>query len=128
MKKLAMGAAFVAALCACTPYRPIIDLKNVEDRNKYEQDLAECQAYAEQAPPSRATNALAKGLIGALAGGALGAAGGAIAGNPKKGAVIGAAAGAGAGVLYGAAEPPDGPGYGEVFQNCMEGRGYKVLG
>ena len=123
----AAGVAFaLAALGACAQtYHPIVDMKDVDPAN-YQQDLAECRQYAEQANPA------GEAVAGALLAAGLGAALGAITGS-FDGAVsvaTGAAAGAALGSTVGAAS---GGAHGvkrqiAVIDNCLRGRGYSVLG
>jgi hypothetical protein len=116
----ALAAAVVAAglLSGCATYRPLVDLRGVDDRGRYESDLADCQNYA--APVSPGASAGAGAIFGAVLGAALGAA----VGNrdvaldaARLGAVEGALAGGSAGAATEA----------EIIRNCMTGRGYLVL-
>ncbi|MDJ0904496.1 MAG: hypothetical protein QNI96_00650 [Woeseiaceae bacterium] len=110
--------AVIAALagCAANP-DPIIDMKGV-DRDQYEEDWEECEAYTEEVLVARG---VAKGAgLGAV----VGAAAGAIGGNSTD-----VAGSAGIGALYGgtrsgldADEMRQ-----DVFKRCMRGRGYRVL-
>lgn len=114
-----MVAIVIASiLSACTNYRPIIDTKG-QDMTRYEQDLKECQDLAHQ------VNATGNAAIGAGITAALGAAIGAIAGNGSSAAIgagIGAVSGGTAGGLNGANKQKS------VIQQCLVGRGYRVLG
>lgn len=107
----------VIAVSGCASYRPVIDTKGV-DMSRYEQDLAECQAYAQGENPA------AQAAIGAGIGAALGAAIAAAAGSrydrgasARVGAVSGAAAGTGSGIQSQM----------DIIRNCLRGRGYNVL-
>ncbi len=117
------GAALLVAACAQT-YQPIVDTKGV-DNAKYQQDLAECRAYAEQVNP------VGEAVAGALLGAALGAALGAVTGSfdPGFSAGGGAAAGAAIGGTAGTAAGAAGGVEGQiaVIDNCLRGRGYTVL-
>lgn len=120
MKLIALAAAALLAGCATAPgganYAPMVDTGH--RIGVYEQDLAECQSYAQR-------------VAGAGEGAAAGAVGGAIVMGLLS-AVLGggghgrwAAAGAISGGLSGAAA-------GEANQRavvvrCMSGRGYQVL-
>lgn len=104
---------FVAA-CASDP---IIDTQGVNTA-KYQQDLADCRAIADQVKVGQ--NAAG----GAVAGAVVGAAVGAAVGNSNTaqraagaGATVGAAKGAGRGVNERE----------RVVRNCLRGRGYRVL-
>ncbi len=96
----------------------VVDMRGV-DPGRYKQDMAECRAYADEAPiaesvAKRAAGGAAVGaVIGAIFGGGRGAAQGAGAG----------ATGAGArGGLEGAERKR------HIMQRCMSNRGYNVLG
>lgn len=114
-----MKHTLIAILClsitACaSTYRPVVDTK--VGPQQYEQDLAECRAYA--GDDSRA------GVVAVL-GGVIGAGFGiiALAGTDKANAArnIGAAVGAlsaGLGAMKGQRD---------VVARCMAGRGYSVL-
>lgn len=92
--------------------------------NTYNQDFAECQAYANQVSPVQ------DAAVGALGGAAGGAALGALSGALFKGVSVGegAAVGAAAGGVLGLA----GGAYTgtqnqkQVLNNCMRGRGYST--
>ena len=105
------------ALSGCASYRPVVDSKGV-DMNRYEQDLKECQVYAEQESPA------ASAAIGTVAGAAIGALLAAAAGSGydrNASARVGAVAGALGGTGQGAEAQIN------IIRNCMSGRGYKVL-
>ena len=115
MKKYLAMLALALLMVGCAGYRPIVDMKGV-DQARYEQDLKECQQYAEQVNVAGET--AVGGGIGAVLGGAIGAVGSGRAGTGAAvGAITGAAAGAG-----GAAS-----GQKQVINRCMTGRGYRVL-
>lgn len=114
MKRLAAGMVVLLAGCSGAT-GPIIDTKGV-DMAHYQQDLAECEAYATQVSTG---TAVAKGAAG---GAAVGAAIGAIAGGSAgKGAGIGAVSGGAQSARMSDREKAD------VVRNCLRGRGYKVL-
>lgn len=101
----------------CATYRPIIDMKGV-DSSRYNQDLTECQQYAQQV--SAEGHAVAGAVFGALFGAALGAA----VGNSdlaREVAAVGAIHGGVSGAALGAQSQVN------VIRNCMAGRGYRVL-
>lgn len=107
---------FPALLAACAS-EPIIDPKGVNTA-QYRQDLAECQAIADQVKVGQ------KAAGSAVAGAVVGAAVGAAVGNSNTaqraagaGATVGAAKGAGRGVNERQ----------RVVRNCLRGRGYQVL-
>ncbi len=107
--------ATTIALAACSGASgPIIDTQGV-DMAKYEQDKAECESYAQQVSTGGAT---AKGAAG---GAIVGAAIGAIGGSAGRGAGIGAVTGGAASANKSSGEKAD------VVNNCLRGRGYRVL-
>ena len=96
---------------------PIIDTRGV-DMRKYNQDLADCEAYADQVMVTR------KAAAGAVAGAVVGAAIGAAVGNSdtaQAGAGVGAISGASKGTARGLSEKQ------RVVRNCLRNRGYAVL-
>ena len=121
-RRFLCGSLLLLAGCDHVVYQPIVDMKGV-DPIQYQQDLRECQAYAEQVNP--AGEALAGALIGAAAGAAIGSAVGAPSGQAGYGATYGASAGAGMGGVAGTASGMRGQV--QVVSNCLIGRGYKVL-
>tara|TARA_R110000823_G_scaffold119998_11_gene244425 strand:- start:11268 stop:11627 length:360 start_codon:yes stop_codon:yes gene_type:complete len=105
-------------LAGCTTTNEIIIDEKGVDMSRYQQDLAECQQYAE------GVKAGEKGARGAASGALIGGAVGAIFGGAD-----GAARGAGAGAVTGGAS---GVSEGErdkvsVVKRCLRGRGYSVL-
>ena len=106
---------FRSSACA---HEPIIDRRGI-DEARYEQDLAECRAYAEEVNTAEET---AKGgAVGAAVGGVLGAVIG-DRGTAGRGAGIGATTGGTRG--FSEAEQRKQ----RVLYRCMAGRGYRVLG
>jgi outer membrane lipoprotein SlyB len=99
--------------CAAHP-DPIIDTKGV-NMEQYQQDLEECQTFAE---PIQTEVGAEKG---AAAGAAVGGATGAVTGNAAEGAGIGAIAGAARSAQLNEREKQ------QVVKNCLKGRGYNVL-
>lgn len=97
--------------------------QNYQTRN-YQQDLAECQAYANQVSPVQ------DAAVGALGGAALGAGLGALTGAAFKGVSVGEGAAVGAvggGVLGLAGGAYTGhQNQQNVLANCMRGRGYSA--
>lgn len=104
-------------LTACAQ-DPIVDKRGVDER-QFNQDLADCQAYAAQV--NTAGEAAKHGAVGAAVGGAVGA----IIGDSGT---AGRVAGVGAVTqgTSGAAKAEDRKE--RVIQNCLRGRGYRVLG
>jgi hypothetical protein len=111
-------ATFAAALllAACSGTKgPIIDTKGV-DMVRYQQDLAECEVFAREVSTGRA---VAKGATsGAAVGAAIGAIG---SGNAGEGAGIGAVTGGARSAQIADREKAG------VVNNCLRGRGYRVL-
>jgi hypothetical protein len=121
--KIAMICVFTMIASGCASYRPIVDMQGV-DRARYEQDLKECQRYAEQISPAKSTAA------GAGIGAGLGALVGVLVGatlnvNVGQMAGFGAAIGGLNGAAVGGAESAKAQV--QIIQNCMRGRGYSVL-
>lgn len=114
----------VLTLSACaSSYDPVVDPKHTNMAN-YDRDLTECHALADKVDVLKETFIGVGG--GGLLGGAGGAALGAMSGNAGQGAAAGALLGAGA---------IGGTGYQAVYlrqltiiNNCLKGRGYKLLG
>ena len=117
-----MLAVLILAISACATYRPIVDMKGV-DQGRYEADLKECQVYAEQVSP--AGHAAVGAGIGAGIGAVLGAIIGSFFGEAGRGAGMGAALGGAQGAIGGGAEGAQGQV--NIIRNCMAGRGYRVL-
>lgn len=121
MKRLALLPCFLlVAACSAMqdPSGAIVDLRGV-DRKQYEIDLADCRAYADEAPVGRHV------ATGAAGGAAVGAVGGAVSGANKTG--IGQAAGVGAvygGTIAGVSAVGE---HRHVLRECLRGRGYRVL-
>jgi outer membrane lipoprotein SlyB len=106
------------SLAGCASDKIIIDKKGV-DMAAYDQDLAECRAYAEESEGVGAE--AAKGsAVGAVIGGAIGA----VVGTGKTAAKlggVGAITGGVRGASKGKAEKL------HIVKTCLSGRGYKVL-
>lgn len=104
-------------LSACSANKIIIDREGVNE-DRYQQDLASCQQYAEEVQTGKKVAGGAVG--GALIGGAIGA----ILGDSRS-----AARAAGAGSVTGAAGGASRAAQEKtrVVKNCLRGRGYQVL-
>lgn len=115
----------LAVLCGCvlvtgctTARNVIIDKKGV-DMNRYRQDLAECNEYAEEV---RKGEMVARGAgSGAAVGGAIGAIVGDSTDSAVRGAGVGAVSGGARGMSAGEREEM------RVVKRCLSGRGYRVL-
>lgn len=117
------GAAQAQTYQPYQPQYPNQYQTQYQPRN-YQQDLAECQAYANQVSPVQ------DAAVGALGGAAVGAGLGALTGaafkgvSVGKGAAIGAIGGGVIGLAGGAYTGHQNQR--EVLNNCMRGRGYSV--
>lgn len=119
---LAMTGCF--ALCACaSAYTPVVDPKGT-DMAHYQQDLAECRAVSEQV--DTAGDSAVNGAIGAGVGAAAGAALGALSGDSGIGAATGAILGGFGGSGGTALESEQRKK--KIINNCLTGRGYRILG
>ena len=113
------GLAVTACANSGASYRPIVD--GPRDA-VFEQDLADCQALAEEREYLNGDTRTAM-FAGAVIGGLLGWA---LDNSDAEDVADGALAGAAAGGLGGAAEA-----HGErrqIVMNCMEGRGHNIVG
>lgn len=117
-----LAALFLLTACA-SQYTPVIDPQGV-DMGRYEQDLAACRAISEQVDTT--TDAATNAAIGAGVAAAGGAALGAISGNAGSGAAIGAIVGALGG--GGGTALEDEQRKETIINNCLRGRGYRILG
>jgi len=123
MKYVAYVIAGMLLLTSCrqveeiTGNRPIVDTKGI-DPYKYETDLEECYAFADQVQSGR------KVATGAATGAVVGGVVGAVIGDSDT-AKRSAGAGAASGTLSGAGSAVDKRQ--RVVRNCLSGRGYLVL-
>ena len=109
-------------LSACAARSPIIDTKGVS-MDRYYSDMAECRKYADQI--NTGTNTIVGAGVGAGIGAAVGAIVGAFFGSPGQTAAFGAALGGVGGGTRGAGN--SWAAKRQIINNCMAGRGYKVL-
>jgi outer membrane lipoprotein SlyB len=123
MKRVLLSLTIILMLVGCASYKPVIDHQSIYDTGKYEQDLAECQAYAQQIDPG--ANAAIGAVGGAAVGAALGAIVGAFFGCPGETAGFGAALFGAGGGLQGAGQSAQAQK--DIVIRCMQGRGYRVL-
>lgn len=116
--KFLLASVLIALLLsACASKRVIVDTKGV-NMSRYEQDRAECEAYASQV--NTGTEVVKSGGFGAAIGAALAA----IFGNSRdvaRGAGAGGVVGGARGAVKGENEKE------QVLRNCLRGRGYRVL-
>jgi len=125
MKRIAVMVLLVFLLPSCaTSYRPLVDPATIVDRDRYERDLSECGAIADQNVKSHqaATGTAGGALFGAGFGALLSWIFGGSAGTgAAAGAVVGGVSG---GVSGAGAAAGD---YETIYRNCMLGRGWRVL-
>ena len=115
MRRILPLCLLLLAGCA---HDPIVDMHGVNPR-LYRQDLRECRQYANQV--NTAQEAATRGAIGAAIGGVLGA----IVGDrhtASKAGGVGAVTGSARGAEKAERRKQ------RVLNNCLRGRGYKVLG
>ena len=125
MKPITVMVLLVFLLPSCAKgYRPLVDPATIVDRDRYERDLSECGAIADQNVKSHeaATGAAGGALFGAGIGALLSWIFGGSAGTgAAAGAVVGGVSG---GVSGAGAAAGD---YETIYRNCMLGRGWRVL-
>jgi len=125
MKTITVIVLLVCLLSSCaTAYRPLVDPATIVDREKYEWDLSECGAIADQNVKSH------QGATGAAGGALFGAGIGALlswifGGSAGTGAAAGAVVGGVSGGVSGAGAAAGD--YETIYRNCMLGRGWRVL-
>ena len=118
MKYLSLILLPVLVMAGCTTTNEIIIDEKGVDIGAYQNDLAECQTYAnsvktgEKTANGAASGAVVGGLIGAITGGSSGAA---------QGAGVGAVGGGARGAIEGEETEV------QVVKRCLSGRGYQVL-
>jgi len=121
----AIGGIMLSACATQTGWRPTVDTFNNPNVHRLEQDYAECEQLARQASGGTALETAKGAALGGLLGAAGGAAIGAVTGSPGTGAAIGAAAGGlGGGAKQGLSAEDA---FKNAFNNCMIGRGHRVL-
>ena len=118
MRHLSAIIVTLLAVAGCTTTDEIIIDEKGVDIGAYQNDLAECQTYAnsvktgEKTAKGAASGAVVGGLIGAITGGSSGAA---------QGAGVGAVGGGARGAMEGEETEV------QVVKRCLGGRGYRVL-
>ena len=124
MKVLIAFVPVMILLAGCAGNRlpgqsgPIVDTQGV-DMSRYQADLADCEALAEQVPVGE--RASTQAAVGAAVGGAVGAIVNNNNNSAARGAGVGAVGGAVRGTSSGLSEKE------QVMHNCLRGRGYRVL-
>ncbi|MDD2659704.1 MAG: glycine zipper family protein [Methylococcales bacterium] len=130
MKKLTtsivlIGGVLLSGCYSYGGYQPTVDSYNDPNAYRINQDMAECKQLASEASGGTAKETAIGAGTGALIGAAGGAIVGAFTGNPGAGAAIGAAAGGfGGGGYQGMSAEQK---YKNAYNNCMSGRGHKVV-
>lgn len=114
---------FAASVGACAPTTPNVDL-TYTTQEKFDTDLADCRAYAEQGH-SVFSNILAGGAYYAALGAGAMAQGAQKPSEALAGALVGGVVGGVFGLVVGAFIPP---GNTQILRNCLEGRGYTLDG
>jgi len=130
MKKLTssiglIGGILLSACASQTGWTPTVDSYNDPNAYRINQDMAECKQLASQASGGTVKETAIGAGVGGLVGAAGGAVVGAFTGNPAAGAAIGAAAGGFGGAAkqgFSAEER-----YKNAYNNCMSGRGHRVV-
>lgn len=120
-----IGSILLSACASQTGWTPTVDPYNDPNAYRINQDMAECRQLASQASGGTAKEAAVGAGVGGLVGAAGGAVVGAFTGNPGAGAAIGAAAGGFGGAAkqgFTAEEK-----YKNAYNNCMSGRGHRVV-
>ena len=130
MTKLTTSISFIGCmlLSGCYSYggyQPTVDSYNDPNAYRINQDMAECQQLASQASGGTAKETAIGAGTGALLGAAGGAIIGAFTGSAGTGAAIGAATGGFGGGAYQGLSSEDK--YKNAYNNCMSGRGHKVV-
>jgi len=118
MKTLTLSVFTLILLTACAGSRqPIVDTQGV-NMAQYENDLVECEAYAEQ------VNVAQRAGTGAVGGAVFWSIIGAIFGNSstaQRAAGAGAVSGGAKGAIGGTQEQR------QIVRTCLRGRGYRIL-
>ena len=130
MKKLTTPIVFIGVtlLSGCYSYggwKPTVDSYNDPNAYRINQDIAECKQLASEASGGTTKETAIGAGTGALLGAAGGAIIGAFTGNAGTGAAIGAATGGLGGGAYKGLSTEDK--YKNAYNNCMSGRGHKVV-
>ncbi|MEY4768769.1 MAG: hypothetical protein RL637_1408 [Pseudomonadota bacterium] len=131
MKQIFASALIVSSLllvaCAQTRgYTPAVDTKNSPNAANVNVDLQQCEEIARQASGNTATETAIGTAVGGAIGAATGAIVGAVSGNDvAKSAMIGGTAGGIGGAAKQGYESDSK--YKKAYNDCMTGRGHKVL-
>ena len=130
MKKVTTSIVFIGAtlLSGCYSaggWTPTVDSYNDPNAYRINQDAAECKQLASHASGGTAKETAIGAGVGGLVGAAGGAVVGAFTGNPGMGAAIGAAAGGLGGAAKQGFSAEDK--FKSAYNNCMSGRGHRVI-
>lgn len=124
--KLAILGVLALSGCASqTGWTPTVDTYNDPNAYRIGQDMAECKQLAAQSSGGTAKQTAIGAATGGLIGGAGGAVAGAFTGSPGLGAAIGAAAGGLGGAAHQGFDAE--ARYKNAYNNCMSGRGHRVI-
>ncbi len=119
----ALTALIALSGCAGADFRPVVDMRG-HTQAQYDEALAACQRDARGVRNN--TDIAEDAGIGALGGAALGAIAGGIGGSPGLGAGVGALAGGIGGGGYKEIQTENREE--RIVKNCMQARGFTVLG
>lgn len=123
---IAIGIVLLSGCYSQSGYQPTVDPYNDPNAARIDQDAYECKQLASQASGGSTIKETARGAgVGGLIGAAGGAIVGAFTGNPGRGAAIGAAAGGFGGGARQGFNAEDR--YRNAYNNCMSGRGHRVI-
>ena len=130
MKKLTTSSVFIGSilLSGCYSYggwQPTVDSYNDPNAYRINQDIAECKQLASESSGGTTKETAIGAGTGAALGAATGAIIGAFTGSAGTGAAIGAATGGLGGGAYKGLSTEDH--YKSAYNNCMSGRGHKVV-
>ena len=122
---VSISSILLSACASQTGWTPTVDPYNDPNAYRINQDMAECKQLASQASGGTVKETAIGAGVGGLVGAAGGAVVGAFTGNPGAGAAIGAAAGGFGGAAkqgFTAEEK-----YKNAYNNCMSGRGHRIV-
>jgi len=130
MKKLTISSVFIGSilLSGCYSYggwQPTVDSYNDPNAYRINQDIAECKQLASESSGGTTKETAIGAGTGAALGAATGAIIGAFTGSAGTGAAIGAATGGLGGGAYKGLSTEEH--YKSAYNNCMSGRGHKVV-
>jgi outer membrane lipoprotein SlyB len=120
-----IGSILLSACASQGGWTPTVDTYNDPNAYRINQDMVECQQLASQASGGTAKETAIGAGTGAALGAATGAIIGAFTGSAGTGAALGAATGALGGGAYKGIDTEDR--YKSAYNNCMSGRGHKVV-